>query len=298
MLVKFKSIKVQSKSSPPSIVLLSLQDSACLPLGLPCMVTSSSSAITKMPQLDNTESKLTLTLQKPALPSVSAAAFFLCLLCLLLLFRFSPEFRRKSSQSHTKAIVNIAWIPWPMKNTNWASNHWRAKKKTDAAMDPYRKQISAQPFSTLRSVYLPQSTRFTPRCKPMLVAKHSTRLRSHPYHSAQMAQSHLALGNPAFPSSSWDLDWKFVAFQLFWILPSQIERIHHPRLLWPVSLLDTPDVSLPRHDARSHPRCFRRGELKVNDQSHDWGSYLTRGYAPCRLMSWGWRKGWRFEVQM
>lgn len=64
MLEKFKRIKVQSKSGPPSIVLLSLQDSAYLPLGLPCMVTSSSSAITKMPQVDNTESKLTLVLAK------------------------------------------------------------------------------------------------------------------------------------------------------------------------------------------------------------------------------------------
>lgn len=62
MLEKFKRIKVQSKSSPPSIVLLSLQDSAYLPLGLPCMVTSNSSATTKMPKLDNTESKLTLVL--------------------------------------------------------------------------------------------------------------------------------------------------------------------------------------------------------------------------------------------
>lgn len=122
MLEKFERIKVQSKSSPPSIVLLSLQDSAYLPLGLPCMVASSSSAITKMPQLDNTESKLTLVLATRALPNASAAAFFLCLLCLLLFFRFSPEFRRKSSRSHTKAIVNIAWIPRPMKNTSCASN--------------------------------------------------------------------------------------------------------------------------------------------------------------------------------
>lgn len=67
------------------------------------------------------------------------------------------------------------------------------------------KSRSAQPglsFFHSAECVLPQSTRFTPRCTPILVAKHSTQLRSHPYHSAQMAQSHLALGNPAFPSSS------------------------------------------------------------------------------------------------